>query len=202
MSYFWGQGWLVAGIILFFLLSIGCQLVVGWFLLRLLKESKYLEEGNPRLLRGWLEQYLKEEGQIVNISAFVDKNLQDFKVGKFTLLGLKHMGGQLLLFGVFLAGIGACKGIVEGKTLGQILPFYLICLLGLYIHFSLSGVMDMEEKKGIIKTNVLDFLENHKPYLLRSSRLEKDDNREVEEKLYFGEQEEEQLKELLREILA
>lgn len=202
MSYFWGQGWLVAGIILFFLLSIGCQLVVGWFLLRLLKESKYLEEGNPRLLRGWLEQYLKEEGQIVNISAFVDKSLQDFKVGKFTLLGLKHMGGQLLLFGVFLAGIGACKGIVEGKTLGQILPFYLICLLGLYIHFSLSGVMDMEEKKGIIKTNVLDFLENHKPYLLRSSRLEKDDNREVEEKLYFGEQEEEQLKELLREILA
>ncbi|MGN0304709.1 MAG: hypothetical protein ACI4D2_00980 [Lachnospiraceae bacterium] len=202
MSYFWGQGWLVAGIILFFLLSIGCQLVVGWFLLRLLKESKHLEEGNPRLLRGWLEQYLKEEGQIVNISAFVDKSLQDFKVGKFTLLGLKHMGGQLLLFGVFLAGIGACKGIVEGKTLGQILPFYLICLLGLYIHFSLSGVMDMEEKKGIIKTNVLDFLENHKPYLLRSSRLEKDDNREVEEKLYFGEQEEEQLKELLREILA
>lgn len=202
MSYFWGQGWLVAGIILFFLLSIGCQLVVGWFLLRLLKESKHLEEGNPRLLRGWLEQYLKEEGQIVNISAFVDKSLQDFKVGKFTLLGLKHMGGQLLLFGVFLAGIGACKGIVEGKTLGQILPFYLICLLGLYIHFSLSGVMDMEEKKGIIKTNVLDFLENHKPYLLRSSRLEKEDNREVEEKLYFGEQEEEQLKELLREILA
>ena len=202
MSYFWGQGWLVAGIILFFLLSIGCQLVVGWFLLRLLKESKHLEEGNPRLLRGWLEQYLKEEGQIVNISAFVDKSLQDFKVGKFTLLGLKHMGGQLLLFDVFLAGIGACKGIVEGKTLGQILPFYLICLLGLYIHFSLSGVMDMEEKKGIIKTNVLDFLENHKPYLLRSSRLEKEDNREVEEKLYFGEQEEEQLKELLREILA
>ena len=202
MSYFWGQSWLAAGIILFFFLSIVCQLLVGWFLLRLLKESKHLEEGNPRLLRGWLEQYLKEEAQIVNASAFVDKSLQEFKVGRFTLLGLKHIGGQLLLFGVFLAGIGAYKGIVEGKTLGQILPFYIICLLGLYVHFSLSSVMDIEEKQGIIKTNLLDFLENHKPYLLRSSRLERDDSRGVEEKPCFGEQEEEQLKELLREILA
>lgn len=202
MDYFWGQGWLVAGIIIFFLLSICCQLLAGLFLLQLLKESKELEEGSPRLLRSWLEQYLKEENQISNTSAFVEKGLLEFKIGKFNLFQLKHMAGQLLLFSVFLSGLGACKGIVEGKTLGQILPFYIICLLGLYIHFSLSGIIDIEEKKQIIRTNLLDFLENHKPYLWGNSCLETEENKDIEKEVAFGEKEEEQLKELLKEILA
>ncbi|MGN0307581.1 MAG: hypothetical protein ACI4DN_05130, partial [Lachnospiraceae bacterium] len=66
MSYFWGQGLLSAGIILFFLLSISCQLLSGYFLMRLVRESEKLEEEAPRLLRGWLEQYLKEEERIIN----------------------------------------------------------------------------------------------------------------------------------------
>lgn len=202
MSYFWEQGLLAAGIILFFLSATGCQLVIGFFLKQLMRESKSLEEERPKLLREWLEQYLKEEGQIGNKEAFVDKGMQDFKAGRFTLLQLKHLSGQLLLLGVFLSGIGACKGIIGGATLGQILPFYIICLLGLYLHFALSGIIDMEEKKDIIKTNLLDFLENQKPFLWGSSRLEKERQIEKKEADYFGEQEEEQLKELLREILA
>ena len=91
---------------------------------------------------------------------------------------------------------------MEGKTLGQILPFYIICLLGLYIHFSLSGIIDMEEKKQIIRTNLLDFLENHKPYLWGNSCLETEENKDIEKEVAFGEKEEEQLKELLKEILA
>lgn len=202
MDYFLGQGLLTGGIVLFFLLSIGCQLAAGFFLLQLVKESKHLDEESPRLLRKWLEQYLKEESQIINRKAFVDKGIQNFKVGRFTLFQLKHMAGQLLLLGVFLSGVGACKGIIEGGTLGQILPFYIVCLLGLYFHFSISGMIDMEEKKQIIKTNLLDFLENQKPFLWGSSHMEKDKYNKEEEKDYFGEQEEEQLKELLREILA
>lgn len=202
MSYFWGQGLLSAGIILFFLLSISCQLLSGYFLMRLVRESEKLEEEAPRLLRGWLEQYLKEEERIINRKAFVDKGIQEFKIGRFNLIQLKHLAGQLLLLGVFLSGAGACKGIVQGCTLGQILPFYIICLLGLYVHFSLSGIMDIEEKKEMVKINLLDFLENHKPFLWGSSKTEKKEHKEVEEKSCFGQQEEEQLKELLREILA
>lgn len=202
MDYFWDQGWLVAGIILLFLASIGCQLLTGYYLMQLLRESAKLEEEPPRLLKEWMNQYLKEEDQITNIPAFVDKSLQDYKAGRFTLLKWKHIAGQLLLFSVFLSGTGACKGIIEGKTLGQILPFYVICLFGLYIHFSLSGLIDMEEKKKIIKTNLLDFLENHKPYLWRDSRIETQVDESTKPEPVFGQQEEEQLKELLREILA
>ena len=202
MNYFWDQSLLAAGIILLFLLSTGCQLITGYFLLQLMKESKKLEEESPRLLRKWLEQYLKEEGQIGNREAFVDKGLQEFKAGRFSLLKLKHLSGQFLLLGVFLSGVGACRGIIDGATLGQILPFYIVCFLGLYLHFSISGMIDTEEKKEIIKTNLLDFLENQKPFLWGSSHLEKE--RQIEKKTedYFGQQEEEQLKELLREILA
>ena len=96
MDYFWGQGWLVAGIIIFFLLSICCQLLAGLFLLQLLKESKELEEGSPRLLRSWLEQYLKEENQISNTSAFVEKGLLEFKIGKFNILPKTDVKGLII----------------------------------------------------------------------------------------------------------
>lgn len=196
------QGIFIWGILLFLLLSIGCQLLTAFYLIQMLKESQSLEEGNPKLLRSWLEHFLKEESQITNIAIFVDKSIHNFRIWKFTFLQMKHAAGQLLLLAVFLAGIGACKGIVDGKTLGQILPFYIICLLGLYIHFSLSGFIDMEEKKKIIKTNLIDFLENHKPYLCQDINVSKEAENVESSFSSFGEEEEQELKELLREILA
>lgn len=94
-----------------------------------------------------------------------------------------------------------CKDIINGKTLGQILPFYIICLLGLYIHFFLSGLIDMEEKTKSIQRNVVDFLENKKAYLYQSKEVRTHDGIE-EVKDFFGEKEDQELKEILREILA
>lgn len=202
MEYFWEQGWLTAGVILLFGSGIACQLLMGYYLLKLTKESAGLEEEAPQLLKEWMNQYVKEADQISNIPAFVDKSLQDYRVGRLTLLEWKHISGQLLLLGVFLSGTGACKGIIDGKTLGQILPFYLIGLLGLYIHFSVSGIIDPDEKKRLIRTNLLDFLENHKPYLWKDSCVEPQTEQKEEKEQDFGPREEEQLKELLREIIA
>lgn len=201
-NFFAGQGMLIFFILFSFILSIGCQLMMAFYLLRMIKESETLEEGNPRILRKWLENFLKEENQITNISVFVDKSIQEFRIFRLTLLQMKHAAGQLLLLSVFLSGLGACQGIIAGKTVGQILPFYILCLLGLYIHFSLSGIIDMEEKKKMLKTNLIDFLENHKPYLCGEIKGEesKEDIEQIPD--YFGEKEEQELKELLREILA
>lgn len=205
MGYFGQQGWLSVGIVLCFLLGIGCQLSVGFFWKKLVNESKRLEQEKPRLLRSWLEEYIKEEGQISNKEAFVDKGLQEFKVGRFTLIQLNHLSGQVLFLGIFLSGVGASRGIIMGATLGQLLPFYLIALLGMYLYFSFSEMVAAEEKKEIVKTNLLDFLENHQPYFWGVSRQEKEkqiETVEQKEECLFGEQDEIQLKELLKEILA
>ena len=49
----------------------------------------------------------------------------------------------------------------NGKTVGEILPFYLMSFLGLYLYFSISGLVDLEGKKELLKISLTDFLENH-----------------------------------------
>ena len=85
--------------------------------------------------------------------------------------------------------------------MGQILPFYIVSLLAVYIHISLSGVLDLEEKKQRIRMNISDYLENGKVDEYLKERYQIIDNRK-NEKVYFGEEEDLELKELLREIMV
>ena len=66
-----------------------------------------------------------------------------------------------MLFSIVFAGVGICKGIMGGRMLGEILPFYIVSFLGMYLYFSLSAMVDIKGKRRILKTNLIDYLENH-----------------------------------------
>lgn len=189
------------GIIIFFICSISIQMIVGYYVLKMEKESQSLEEGNAALLLPCIKEYVREELKIRNISLFIERNLREIRIKKISLIRLKHISGQSLLFGIFLAGVGACIQIIAGKTLGQILPFYLLSFLGLYCYFSLSSWVDYEERKKEIKENLLDFFE-HKKYWGIYQKFTLPEVETKEENYLFGEEEGQQLRELLREILA
>lgn len=189
------------GIIIFFICSISIQMIVGYYVLKMEKESQSLEEGNAALLLPCIKEYVREELKIRNISLFIERNLREIRIKKISLIRLKHISGQSLLFGIFLAGVGACIQIIAGKTLGQILPFYLLSFLGLYCYFSLSSWIDYEERKKEIKENLLDFFE-HKKYWGIYQKFTLPEVETKEENYLFGEEEGQQLRELLREILA
>ena len=195
------QEWpLFVGIISIMIVSIICQFIVICYMAKMVKESESLEE-RPQTLGRWLEEYYQNKQKITNIPVFVDKKIQQISIGKFSIIGIKHFSGQMLLIMIFMAGMGACVGIIKGKTLGQILPFYIVSLLAVYIHISLSGVLDLEEKKQRIRMNISDYLENGKvdKYLKEEYQIV---NRRKNEKEYFGEEEDLELKELLREIMV
>ncbi len=189
------------GIIIFFICSISIQMIVGYYVLKMEKESQNLEEGNAALLLPCIKEYVRAELKIRNISLFIERNLREIRIKKISLIRLKHISGQSLLFGIFLAGVGACIQIIAGKTLGQILPFYLLSFLGLYCYFSLSSWVDYEERKKEIKENLLDFFE-HKKYWGIYQKFTLAEVETKEENYLFGEEEGQQLRELLREILA
>ena len=117
------------------------------------------------------------------------------------MIQIKHFSGQALLLMIFLTGLGACKGIIDGKTLGQILPYYIIGILGLYFHFSLTGFINLEEKQKNLHMNMLDFLENKKSYFY-AQVFSKEEKGIGEVKNIFGEAEDLELKEIIREILT
>ena len=45
--------------------------------------------------------------------------------------------------------------------MGEILPFYIVSFLGLYLYFAVSAVADIKGRRRILKTNLVDYLENH-----------------------------------------
>ena len=95
------------------------------------------------------------------LKVFVERFLNRVRMGKLKVSAWRHLSGQLILLSVFTAGLGACLGIVQGSTIGEILPFYIVSMFGLYVYFAISGAVDINEKKEILKTNLIDYMENH-----------------------------------------
>ena len=202
MKQFFLEQWVFfVGIMGALLVSSFCQIFIIYYMLKMVNASEKLEEEKQAVLGEWIEEYISEKQKIGNVTIFINKKLQHLSWKKYKITGIKHLSGQMLLLAVFLAGVGACKGIIEGKTLGQILPFYILSLFGMYLHFSLAGVMDLEGKKKVIQMNLTDFLENGKLYLYMPPR-EQQEKEVEEEKSFFGEQEDKELREIIREILA
>lgn len=96
-----------------------------------------------------------------NIPIFVDRFLTRMSIGPFTYEKLYHFSGQTMLLCVVTNGIGICKCIMDGKTLGQILPFYIACFGGLYLYCCVSTAVDLKGKRRTLKVNLVDYLENH-----------------------------------------
>ena len=105
--------------------------------------------------------YYKLNGRMVNTSVFVDKFIQKITFLKIPLLRFSHIPGQLMMLSVLVTGITICFTLAAGDTLFQIIPYYLSSILGLYLYFSISGLVDIQGKKKILKTNLVDYLENH-----------------------------------------
>lgn len=188
--FFMQHGAWMTGIILLIGASLFCQSLMGYHLYKMMKESEFMEYGNPVYFRECVEYFCKKQSkgrEIINLQVFLDKYFSEIKIGKVTLNQLKHGSGQLIMLSVLLAGLGACKGIIDGETLGEILPYYIVSLLGLYLHFAVSGLLAVEEKKKLIKIRLMDYLENR---------------RQQEEIIHFGKREAVELEELLQEILT
>lgn len=200
-------------ILILFIISILFQIIIGHFFNTLIKETENMASTDRELLRQCKKKFTncyKMNSGVLNVPIFVDKFINKMKIGKMSVTGLKHLSGQLMLLSVFVAGVGACRGIIMGETLGEILPFYIISLFGLYIYFSISGVIDIAGKRRVLKVNMVDYLENN--MVNKLNILEEDlkiveqtpvaENKEMRKRALFGKSEEKELEELLREFLT
>lgn len=152
------------GILSLLSLSIICQIIMGVIYHKLIRETENMSTTRHKSL---LQLKLKFSSRskindgIPNISIFVDKFMNQIKVGWVPLSFLKHISGQLMLLAVLVAGIGACLGIIHGESFFSIAPFYAVSFLGLYCYFAVSSLVDIPGKARILRTNLVDYLENH-----------------------------------------
>lgn len=204
-------------VLVLFLSGTIIQLLLSRFYNALITETENMTTTEVDLLyqckRKFSNCYRLHNG-VLNVPVFVDKYLSKIKMGRLLVSTWKHLSGQLILLSVFTAGFGACLGIIDGNTLGEILPFYIISMFDLYFYFAISGFVDIEEKKRVLKVNLVDYLENHMGNKLEDlehsiKRLEdvenifsKDSKPDAGERILQNRKDQAELEELLREFLA
>ncbi len=156
-------------------LSIICQISMGVLCHKLIRETENMSSTTNKSLQQLKLKFSScsklHEG-ISNIPIFVDKYMNKIKVNGISLATLKHLSGQLVLLSVLISGIGACKGIVLGESVIYVIPYYIISFLGLYCYFAISSLVDISGKTKILRTNLIDYLENHLANRLEQTSLD------------------------------
>lgn len=155
---------ITAGILVFLCLSVLVRLMLAWMYHIMIRETDNMATTGNRLLKQCKVKFAncyQLNGGVSNIPVFVDKFLNRLSFGHLSFDAWYHLSGQCMLFSVIFAGVGICKGILDGRMLGEILPFYIASFLGLYLYFSLSALVDIKGKRRVLKTNLIDYLENH-----------------------------------------
>ena len=155
---------ITAGILVFLCLSVLVRLMLAWMYHTMIRETDNMATTGNRLLKQCKVKFAncyQLNGGVSNIPVFVDKFLNRLSFGHLSFDAWYHLSGQFMLFSVIFAGMGICKGILDGRMLGEILPFYIASFLGRYLYFSLSAMIDIKGKRRVLKTNLIDYLENH-----------------------------------------
>ena len=145
-------------------ISVFLRIFLGLLYRHIIKEADNMASTDNKMLKQcklkFAHCYQLSNG-VANIPVFVDKFINRLTIGRISFSMIYHLSGQSMLLSVVFSGVGICRSIIRGKTLGDILPFYIVSFIGLYIYFSVSTVMDVKGKRRMLKVNLVDYLENH-----------------------------------------
>lgn len=158
------EKWITAVMLLLFGFSVFVRILLGFLYVGMIRETDNMAVTKNRMLRQCKLKFVncfQLNNGVNNVSVFVDKFLSRMTLGPFSYESLYHFSGQTELLSVVAAGVGICKGISDGRTIGQILPFYIACFIGLYLYFAISATVDIKGKRKSLKVNLVDYLENH-----------------------------------------
>ncbi len=220
ISYF-DQSFIIVLTLVLMALGIAFQAAIGIIYQRMIQATDTLSGVENKLLTQCKERFVncyKLNGGVSNIAVFVDKFMNRIRFMGMSMGFMKHLSGQLMLAGVFVAGFGVCKGIVEGISFISLLPFYIISLFGIYLYLSIVSIVDMPNRKQMLKTNLTDYLENTVAQRLEHGILEKEklmwelaqekseqpkeEDAPVEQRVSFSQEEARELEELLRSFIG
>lgn len=150
--------------IVFMVLGVLYQVAIGVMFGRMIQASDTMTGADNKLMKQCKERFIQcynLNGGVANVAVFVDKFINRIHFMGMSLNFIKHLSGQLMLAGVFIAGFGVCKGIVSGTRFIELIPFYIVSLFGIYVYVSVASMVDIQGRKQMLKTNLVDYLENH-----------------------------------------
>lgn len=126
--------------------SIALRMLLGMLYRNMIKEADNMASTENKLLKQCKTKFAscyQLSNGVANIPIFVDKFLNRMSLGHMSFETMYHLSGQLMLLSVVFSGVGVCRSIMDGRTLGDVLPFYIVSFFGLYLYFSVSTIVDV-----------------------------------------------------------
>lgn len=167
----------------FLVCSILGKIMLGVLYQNMIKETENMRATKNKRLKQcklkFMNCYRLNHG-VANVPVFVDKYLNQMKIGPVFVNTFYHLCGQTMLLSVLCAGIAVCRSITKSAGLFAVLPYYIVSFLGLYLHFAVSAVMDIRGRRRMLKINLVDFLENHMSMQLTEEGEEAQDIRKTQ----------------------
>ncbi len=164
-------------ILVLFIFSLLCQFMIGFLYQNMIKETYNMSSTENKLLKScklkFTNRYELHEG-VANIPIFVDKFLHSIRLGPIPVKSLYHFSGQLLFSSIFVTGAGVCRAIAAEETIGEILSYYALAFFMLYLYFSVAAAVDIKGKRAVLKTNLIDYLENNISVRIPQSKKEQE----------------------------
>ncbi|MED9805608.1 MAG: hypothetical protein UGE21_01770 [Lachnospiraceae bacterium] len=158
----------------FLVCSILGKIMLGVLYQNMIKETENMRATKNKRLKQcklkFVNCYRLNHG-VANVPVFVDKYLNQMKIGPVSVNTFYHLCGQTMLLSVLCAGIAVCRSITKSAGLFAVLPYYIVSFLGLYLHFAVSAVVDIRGRRRVLKINLVDFLENHMSMQLAEAEL-------------------------------
>ncbi len=156
-------------------LSIICQISMGVLYHKLIAQTENMSSTKNKSLQQLKLKFsscCQLHDGMSNVPVFVDKYMNRIKIYGISLSTLKHLSGQLVLLSILISGIAACKEITAGESIAYIVPYYIVSFLGLYCYFAISSLIDISDKAKALRTNLIDYLENHLANRLEQTSLD------------------------------
>lgn len=156
-------------------LSIICQISMGVLYHKLITQTENMSATKNKSLQQLKLKFsscCQLHDGMSNVPVFVDKYMNKIKIYGISLSTLKHLSGQLVLLSILISGIAACKEITAGESVQYIVPYYIVSFLGLYCYFAISSLVDISARTNTLRTNLIDYLENHLANRLEQTSLD------------------------------
>lgn len=150
-------------IILMMVGGIVLQMVIGGLYSKLIHETEDAEDSGYRLIKACKLKFTASyqiNGGMANITVFVDRYLTKMKLGRFRIEAVIRFSKQLMLLAALAAGAGIYLDIRDGAHVMALLPYYIVTFIGIYAYLFIYELVDLPNKRNLLKMNLVDYLEN------------------------------------------
>lgn len=181
---FLSMNFFVVLMITFFVVGILSQILIGILYQHMIEEAENMQTTDNKILKQFKQKFITcytMNGGVTNVPVFVEKFINRLQIGRLSLNMLRNLSGQSMFLSVLSAGIGICRGLSMKSSFWSLLPYYIITFIGLYFYFSVLSIVDISGRRNMLKTNLVDYLENHMKVKLKAAQSFAEPEEELEE---------------------